>query len=319
MGMSAAGFGSLTSTGFVSASSRPSANPFVPIVAEYARLACDGGGSALAIPENCELPPETEAAYAPAVLIFAPHPDDESLTGALALRMARQRGMRVLVVPVTLGSRVERRAERVRELHDACAWLGFGVVPTGPVGLGVITPAARQSDPQAWAGAVEAAGAVIADLQPAIVFAPHAGDRHPTHIGTHHLVLGALATLPAGFRCRLIETEYWAPMSEPNLMVESSVEDVADLVAAVSLHRGEVARSPYHLSLPAWMIDNVRRGTELVGGFSAEAPHCTFATLYRQSEWSHGALEPPRKPGVFLPADALPELLAERTEEERRA
>ncbi|QLH40060.1 MAG: PIG-L family deacetylase [Defluviicoccus sp.] len=240
-------------------------------------------------------------------LIFAPHPDDESLTGALALRLARQCGMRVLVVPVTFGSRTDRRAERMRELHEACAWLGFGVVPTGPAGFGAVTPAARQSDPQTWARAVQAAALIIADQRPAIIFAPHAADRHPAHIGTHHLVLDALAALSADFRCRLIETEYWAQMADPNLMVESSVEDVADLVAAVSLHRGEVARSSYHLSLPAWMIDNVRRGTELVGGFRAEAPPCVFATLYRQSHWCHGALQPPLKPGLFLPADGLPE------------
>lgn len=282
-------------------------NPFRGLVEGYARLLREEG--AVRVEPRALIRSERSGSSETAggALIFAPHPDDESLTGALALRLARQRGMRVLVMPVTLGSRTDRRAERMRELNEACAWLGFGVVPTGHAGLGVITPTARQSDPQAWAEAVRAAAAIIAEMQSAIIFAPHAGDRHPTHMGTHHLVLDALAALPAGFRCRLIETEYWAPMAEPNLMVESSVEDVADLVAAVSLHRGEVARSPYHLSLPAWMIDNVRRGTELVGGFRAEAPPCVFATLYRQSHWCHGALQPPLKPGLFLPADGLPE------------
>ncbi len=77
-------------------------------------------------------------------------------------------------------------------------------------------------------------------------------------------------------------------MATPNLMVESTPADVADLVAALSLHVGEVARNPYHLRLPAWMIDNVRRGAELVAGQGAVAPQFVFATLYRLRGWKNG-------------------------------
>lgn len=291
----------------MSASSRPANNPFIELVAGYDSLLKDGRDlTAPPAPREARL--KNAASSAATVLIFAPHPDDESLTGALALRLLRQRGMRVRVAPVTLGSRLDRRAERLRELHDACAWLGFDVVPTGPAGFGTITPLAREGDPRAWAAAVERATTILADLRPAAVFAPHAGDRHPAHAGTHLLAFDALAALPADFCCRLIETEYWAPMPDPNLMVESSPQDVADLMAAVSLHRGEVARNPYHLTLPAWMIDNVRRGTELIAGFRAAAPRCTFATLYRQSVWSNGTLQPVPAPGAFLAANTLPDL-----------
>ena len=62
-------------------------------------------------------------------------------------------------------------------------------------------------------------------------------------------------------------------------MVESSAADVADLMAALSLHVGEVARNPYHLRLPAWMIDNVRRGAELVGGQGGAARHLSPSPL----------------------------------------
>ena len=55
-------------------------------------------------------------------------------------------------------------------------------------------------------------------------------------------------------------------MATPNLMVESSPEDLADMMAALSFHVGEVQRNPYHLLVPAWMQDNVRRGGEVVGG-----------------------------------------------------
>ena len=77
-------------------------------------------------------------------------------------------------------------------------------------------------------------------------------------------------------------------MATPNLMVEISAADLADLVAALALHTGEVARNPYHLRLPAWMMDNVRRGAELVGGQGGVAPDFAFATLYRLRAWRAG-------------------------------
>ncbi len=63
---------------------------------------------------------------------------------------------------------------------------------------------------------------------------------------------------------------------------------MADLVTALSFHVGEVRRNPYHLLLPAWMQDNVRRGGELVGGQGGAAPDFVFATLYRLRKWSGG-------------------------------
>ena len=85
--------------------------------------------------------------------------------------------------------------------------------------------------------------------------------------------------------CLVVETEFWGAMDTPNLMVESSAADVADLVAALSLHVGEVARNAYHLRLPAWMMDNVRRGAELVGGQGGVAPRFALCTLYRLRRW----------------------------------
>ena len=81
-------------------------------------------------------------------------------------------------------------------------------------------------------------------------------------------------------------------MRAPNLLVESSAEDVADLVAAVSCYAGEVQRNPFHLRLPPWMQDNVRRGGEVVGGQGGPAPAFDFATLYRLGRWQNGHLDP---------------------------
>jgi LmbE family N-acetylglucosaminyl deacetylase len=60
-------------------------------------------------------------------LVLAPHPDDESITGLLALRLQVECGFRIVVVPATLGSRRDRRAARRPELRAACAYQGFQV------------------------------------------------------------------------------------------------------------------------------------------------------------------------------------------------
>jgi len=74
-------------------------------------------------------------------------------------------------------------------------------------------------------------------------------------------------------------------------MVEISSDDLTDMVTATTFHVGEVERNPYHLLMPAWMMDNVRRGTELVGGQGGVAPDFTFAALYRLQKWNEGRVE----------------------------
>ena len=69
-------------------------------------------------------------ASTPKVLIFSPHPDDECITGGLALRLLREAKWNVINVAVTLGSNRARRAARRRELQSlrvarflaSCAW-----------------------------------------------------------------------------------------------------------------------------------------------------------------------------------------------------
>jgi LmbE family N-acetylglucosaminyl deacetylase len=228
---------------------------------------------------------------APTVLIFSPHPDDECIIGGLPLRLLREQGLNVITVAVTQGSRKERRAERWRELQAACGYLGFGLIPTVENGLEHINRDGRQGRPDVWAAAVEVIAAILAAHEPKIIFLPHDRDWNRTHIGVHHLLMDALAQMPPAFACHVVETEFRGAMDAPNLMVASCVDDVADLVAALALHAGEVARNPYHLRLPAWLIDNVRRGSELVMGQGAAAPDFTFATLYRLRRWTGGRLE----------------------------
>jgi len=264
-------------------------NPYRSWVSGYVRwlqrgAACPLGG----------LPPARRPqvrADAPKALIFAPHPDDECITGALPLRLLRELRWNVINVAVTQGSNKERQAGRWEELKNACGYLGFGLIQTREGGLEKINPKGRESDPANWSAAVEILAGILRREQPRIVFLPHAQDWNSSHVGTHLLVTEALGKLGASFACYVVETEFWGAMTTPNLMIESSLRDVADLIAATSFHIGEMRRNPYHLALPAWMQDNVRRGAEIVGGQGGEAPKFTFATLYRLQRWAAGRLE----------------------------
>jgi LmbE family N-acetylglucosaminyl deacetylase len=187
-----------------------------------------------------------------------------------------------------LGSNQERQQPRLAELQNACDWLGFELEMTAPNGLEKIRPETRANDPARWNDATKVIAELLAKHSPRVIFFPHEHDGNSAHVGTHFLIMDALKTLPENFQCALVETEFWASMASPNLMVESSVNDAADLIAALSFHVGEVKRNPYHLRLPAWMQDNVRRGAERVGGQGGVAPDFQLATLYKARQWKKG-------------------------------
>lgn len=218
-------------------------------------------------------------------MIFSPHPDDECIIGALPLRLMREAGKHIINVPVTFGSNVSRQAARAKELANACGYLGWTVARTPDT-----LDSMRTED----------IARMLADYAPDIIFFPHHEDWNSRHISTHEMVVDALATLGPDFCCTVIEHEFWRPMQSPNLMVEVDAALLADLVAATSLHAGEVARNPYHLTLPAWMQDNVRRGAEVVGGQGTARPDFAFATLYRLRRWQNGALVEVLNSGLTL-------------------
>lgn len=265
-------------------------NPYYPFVSGFARLVQEGKSLPLGGIEAHKRP--QSASNASRALIYSPHPDDECIIGGFALRLLRETGLKVINVAVTQGSNKARQAPRLQELRNACRWLGFDLEQTTPNGLEKITTQTRSAEPQLWAQAVNVIADSLARHLPRIIFLPHELDWNGTHIGTHFLVMDALARQAPGFATILVETEFWGQMSSPNLMVELSVEDVADLLAALSFHVGEVQRNPYHLRLPAWLQDNVRRGAELVGGQGGAAPEYMFATLYRVRQWKQGRVDP---------------------------
>jgi len=246
--------------------------------------------------------PKKIPASAPRVMIYSPHPDDECITGGLALRLLREAKWNVVNVGVTLGSNRARQSARRRELQNACASLGFKLIVPGARGLERINPESRAKNPAHWRVAVKTIAGILAEQKPRAIFIPHENDVHPAHVGVHRLVLDALKTLPRGFTCFVIETEFWGQMAGPNMLVEIGAKDLADLIAALSFHTGEVKRNSYHTRLPAWMIDNVRRGAELVGGRGAKAPDFAFATIYRLQKWRGGKLQKVFSVGKFLSA-----------------
>jgi LmbE family N-acetylglucosaminyl deacetylase len=208
-------------------------------------------------------------------------------------------------VAVTLGSLKERKAGRRQELRQACQFLGFGLEATTPNGFDAVRPTTRANDSAAWSHMVGIIAALLRKHRPKVIFLPHELDWNSTHVGVHFLILDALKAAP-GLTFHLVETEFWGQMQTPNLMVEYAAETVADLVTATSFHVGEVQRNPYHVLIPAWMLDNVRRGAELVGGQGGAAPAFLFAQLFRLRRWTGSQVENSFAGGRFLSASENP-------------
>ncbi|OWQ47166.1 hypothetical protein CDL60_12385 [Roseateles noduli] len=237
----------------------------------------DGSGTRLEVP----------AQRTPHVLVFAPHPDDECIVGALPLRLRQEAGWRVTNIAVTLGSKQDRRAERWTELGAACDVLGFDLRLLAADGFEQVKPEAAAARTPLWQQQVRLVAELLVAEKPALILVPHAGDGIPTHIGVHLLVSEALAQ--AKISTVFAHTEFWATQPSPTTLVETGQRDTALLVRALACHHGEIARNPYHLRLPAWMADNVRRGGELLAGPGEAPPDFAFGTLYRLTRWVDGA------------------------------
>lgn len=275
-------------------------NPYHKFVQDFIQLGRDA--RRLPLGGFDRLPSPTPATDAPVALFFSPHPDDECISGGPAIRTLREAGMRVINVAVTQGSNKVRQAPRLQELQHACDHLGLELVTTAPGGLERINPSTRSQDPAYWTTCVQAILGILQQYRPRLVLFPHDRDWNSTHIGVHYLVMDALAQMPADFTCYAIETEFWGALWDPNLMVEISPADLGDMITALTFHVGELQRNPYHLTLPAWMADNVRRGTEVVGGQGGAAPDMSFAVLCRFSKWAGGKLSPTWQGGRILAA-----------------
>lgn len=224
--------------------------------------------------------------------ILAPHPDDECIWGAPALYFARAGKCRVEALALTLGSNPQRQAARWREMQAACRVLGFHAHRLTPTGLAPLSLRERNTNPRAWNVKVARLAAWLKKMQPDALVFSHAQDVHPTHEASHWLVQDALQKLPATFQALLIESEFWQPMRHPNWLLAVDEKDLRLLVRALSRHKGEVARNAYHERLPAWMVDNVRRGAELLRGMGSGAPPMWYGVLLRARLWENKCAQP---------------------------
>ncbi len=283
-------------------------NPFASYVAGFDALLASGAGLSAGHAARPQLP--EVAIDAPVCMMFSPHPDDEAISGALPWRLRTQARWRVVNVAVTLGSNKSRRAARWQELEQCCAYLGFNLASASgepACSFEGISGQAADDDPAYWAGCVARIADLITRYQPRLIVCPHGNDGHPAHVGTHRLVMDALRKIGPEVDLYLALSEYWNTQTDPGLMVELGIAEVADLVAALSLHVGEVARNPYHLTLPAWFIDSVRRGAERVGSPGDRTPDFRFASLYGWKRWRQGRCN--ALPATWLPLVKQPDLL----------
>ena len=195
-------------------------------------------------------------------LLVSPHPDDESINGALALRLRREAGWTIYNHAFSFGSNPDRRPERKRELDAALAILGFRDAGDRPI-------------PE-----------LLASLRPSVVIFPHGQDVHPTHLRAHRVVEDALVA--TGYSGYVARWEFWHPSARPNLLLEVHPEDCATLLAATAAHVGEVLRNPYHLRMPFWMVENTRRGSERVLGNAQSTTGYLLSTLYEWARYENG-------------------------------
>ena len=211
------------------------------------------------------------------VMILSPHPDDESIVGSLALRLSHENNAHIVNVAVTVGSNKARQKERINELNEACEVLEMECVYLD----------------EDWKKKEKELKSLIQKYQPQLIIAPHTKDFHPVHIKTGELLKKCLISLKK-FHSLVAWSEFWAPMAKPNILVEVPHEILELQMRALEKHKGEIERNPYHLRLPAWMMDSVRRGSEVVGGKGAEATNMAFGVLYQLQVFKNGKFSTPK-------------------------
>lgn len=219
------------------------------------------------------------------VMILSPHPDDESIVGSLPLRLSHENNAHIINVAVTLGSNKERQKPRLAELEEACELLEMELVVLD----------------ENWKTKEKELKSLIQKYQPDLILAPHIKDHHPAHIKTGELLKKTLLSLKKTTTL-VAWTEFWGIMSKPNLLVEVPVEIVELQMKALEKHVGEVSRNPYHLRLPAGMMDNVRRGSEVIGGKGVDASSMAFGMIYQLQIFKNGKFTSLKLKTPFLTA-----------------
>jgi hypothetical protein len=219
------------------------------------------------------------------ILILSPHPDDECLLGSMALRLKNENNTDVYNISFSLGSNPKRQKERLSELEKSCKVLGIKNIKI------------KNSDEiKKW----------IKKLNPFLIISSSVDDRHPTHIKSAMTLKNEIKNLNySGF---VAWGEYWGQLKNANTLIEISPEQLKLQTLALSKHLGEVSRNPYDLRLPAWMVDQVRKGSEFVCGSIHSSPPFVFGQTYQVEEFHLGKKITGKKKSLVSCSDDLSDL-----------
>lgn len=126
-------------------------------------------------------------------IVFAPHPDDETLGcgGTILKKLAAGAGIHVVFMTDGAGShagRIEKsRLVAMRKEEALAATLSLGIHPSNVHFLMASDGNLTDADP----GVIARIRALISELRPAQLFAPYSADRVPDHVATNRLVIAA--------------------------------------------------------------------------------------------------------------------------------
>ena len=140
-------------------------------------------------------------------LVFAPHPDDESIGAGGLLAYVAARDAEVRVVFLTSGEnnpwpqRATRRRWRITE-SDRQEWgrtrrsearhalIDLGVAPQNATFLGYPDDGLSRLDEREL---VDSIGAIITEFRPTLMVVPSSDDLHPDHRATYRAIMKAMA------------------------------------------------------------------------------------------------------------------------------
>jgi LmbE family N-acetylglucosaminyl deacetylase len=196
-----------------------------------------------------------------AVLQLSPHPDDEVIGAGATLLALRAAGHRVINVACGLG-RPDQARRRETELREACARAGFELVIPDP-----------SLELAAWV----AARLVEDDVDLVVSPSPH--DGHHAHEIVGRAAREGIERSGGGARWWL--WGLWADLPLPTLVTEFGEARMAEVLAVLAAHAGELDRNDYAALVRCRAVAGRVLGAERVFGFGSaglEAPYAELLT-----------------------------------------
>jgi len=214
--------------------------------------------SLLIEPERHPLCPAESAAALGRTIVFAPHPDDESLGCGGLLALLANAEVDVTIVMMTDGSRSHpnsvthsrARLAAIREDETLDAVAALGLTPTTVHFLRYRDCGLPVDATAAFAEATALLRTLVAGLRPDTVLVPWRRDPHCDHVSTWHLIRATVAGLR--MRPRWLEYPVWAWLHADAAVAPRHDEafawriDVSSVLArkrqAIAQHRSQLGR-----------------------------------------------------------------------------